>query len=558
MESLGKYKIEAKLGQGAMGCVYKAWHPGFNDYVALKTIQDTRLEGSQLLERFKREGQALAKLKHQNIVRIYDADQADGIHFIVMEYMNGGSLDRIIEARDRSPLARRVGYIVAASHALSYAHRRGLFHRDIKPANIMLHNDANDEAVKVVDFGIARLVDPSERQDFSMSQTNMLIGAPAYMAPELLTGSGRANEQTDIWALGVTLYELIAFEKPFRGNDLDELRGKVVYAKSKPLSHIVPECPNDLDEIVERMIEKNPSRRYSAVDDLLIDLEPIAKRLRAEAAVTLVRRANELCEIGEMEKAKPILTEARKYDATNTQIRELLHRIDEELKSRELLPRLHSHLRRARDFVNAEEYASARAEIAAALSLDADFEPARKYLEEIEEAARKKEFVEEKLRLTKLRMAEGELTQAEMLLKDVEDLDSGNAQFWELRHAIDQERQHRIRRKRLTEILSRARMLMGALLYEECLALLSQALEEFPAEKELRKLHEIVRADAAVELRQQERQRAVDELRALVRKGDFEAAQDKAQQLLRRFPDDVAIQNLRAFAADGIEQSKQR
>src|SRR5208283_2789724 len=125
----------------------------------------------------------------------------------------------------------------------------------------------------------------------------------------------------------------------------DELRGKVVYAKSKPLSHLVPDSPSDLDELVQRMNDKNPSRRYPTVDDLMIDLEPITKRLRAEAAVALVRRANELCEIGEMENAKLILTEARKYDATNTQIRELLHRIDEELRSRELLPRLHSHLR---------------------------------------------------------------------------------------------------------------------------------------------------------------------------------------------------------------------
>src|SRR5262249_49993814 len=110
MERLGKYRIETKLGQGAMGFVYKAWHPGFHDYVALKTIQDTRLGRHQLLERFKREGQALAKLRHQNIVQIYDADEADGIQFIVMEYMNGGSLDRIVEQRDTCPLVKRVGY----------------------------------------------------------------------------------------------------------------------------------------------------------------------------------------------------------------------------------------------------------------------------------------------------------------------------------------------------------------------------------------------------------------------------------------------------------------
>jgi serine/threonine-protein kinase len=178
MEQLGKYRIEAKLGEGAMGFVYKAWHPGFNDYVALKIIQDTRLEGKELLERFKLEGQALAKLKHQNIVQIYDADQANGVHFIVMEYMNGGSLDRIITRRDESrPLAKRVGYMVSVCYALDYAHKRRLFHRDIKPANIMLHVDGSEEIVKVVDFGIAHLVDSSQ------TQTKLLIGAPAYMAP---------------------------------------------------------------------------------------------------------------------------------------------------------------------------------------------------------------------------------------------------------------------------------------------------------------------------------------------------------------------------------------
>lgn len=558
METLGKYKIEAKLGQGAMGCVYKAWHPGFHDYVSLKAIQDTRLEGAQLLERFKREGQALAKLKHQNIVQIYDADQADGIHFIVMEYMNGGSLDRIIERRDRSPLAKRVSYIVPACHALSYAHRRGLFHRDIKPANIMLHNDGNDEVVKVVDFGIARLVDLSETQDFSMSQTNILIGSPAYMAPELLTGTDRANERTDIWALGVTLYELISFERPFQGKDFDDLRRSVIYAKAKSLRHLAPECPHDLDAVVQRMIDKDASRRYPTVEDLLIDLEPIAKRLRSETAVSLIHRANDLCEIGEMENAKSVLTEARRYDPANTQLRELLQKIDEELRRRDLLPRLHTHLKRARDFVHREEYQNARQEIASALSLDATFEPARKYREEIEDEVKKKDFVQEKLRLTRLRITEGELTQAEIFLKELEELDSDNTQSLELRREIEQEKQRRGKRKRLNEIVNRAGVLMAALQEDECLVLLSQGLQEYPEEAELLRLQEIVRDDVAEASRQQERQRGIEELRGLVGKDNFEAAQEKAQQLLRKFPDDVVVENLRSFMMEEIGKDKRR
>jgi serine/threonine protein kinase len=558
MEALGKYKIEAKLGEGAMGCVYKAWHPGFHDYVALKTIQDTRLEGSQLLERFKREGQALAKLKHQNIVQIYDADQAEKIHFIVMEYMNGGSLDRIIEKRDRSPLAKRVGYIVPACHALNYAHRRGLFHRDIKPANIMLQNDGNDEVVKVVDFGIARLVNLSDTQNFSMSQTNMLIGSPAYMAPELLTGTDRANERTDIWALGVTLYELISFVRPFQGKDFDDLRRNIIHAKAKPLRQFAPECPSDLEAVVQRMIDKDVSRRYSTVEDLLIDLEPIAQRLRTETAVSLMHRANDLCEIGELEEAKSVLTEARRYGPANTQLRELLQKVDQELQRRELLPRLHTHLKRARDFVHMEQYQNARNEIACALSLDANFEPARKYLEEIEDEVKKKELVQDKLRLIRLRITEGELTQAEVFLKEIEETGSGNTQSLELRHEIEQEKQHRLKRKRINEIVSRAQVLMAALREDECLALLTQGLQEYPEEAELLRLREIVRSDLAEALRQQERQRGIEEVRALVGKGNFETAQEKAQQLLQKFPNDALVENLKSFVAEEVGKAEAR
>lgn len=555
MKALGKYRIEATLGKGAMGCVYKAWHPGFHDYVALKTIQDSRLEDAQLLERFKREGLALAKLKHQNIVQIYDADQANGIHFIVMEYMNGGSLDRVIETQDNSPLAKRVGYIVPACHALSYAHRRGLFHRDIKPANIMLHFDGNDEIVKVVDFGIARLVDLTEKRDFSLSQTNMLIGAPAYMAPELLAGTDRANERTDIWALGVTLYELISFERPFQGEELRELKDKIIRVKPRSLCQVVPECPSELDTIVQRMLEKDPSSRYQSVEDLLIDLEPIVKGLRCQTAGTLIRKATELCEIGEVENAKSVLTEARRYDPSNTQIRELLHKVDQELRRRELLPRVYGHLKRAREYSHVGNCAKAKEEIALALSLDPSFEPAKQCLGEIEEEARKSQLVQEKLRQTRQRVAEGALTQAQMLLKEIEALDSNNAQLLELRAQIEEENQRREKRKQLNEILNRARVLMAAADYNQCIELLNQGLLQFPADGELRKLQALVRDEIAEASRQQERQRGIDQLRGLVTKGDCESAHNKALELLRLFPNDVVIERWSILAKDGIEKA---
>jgi serine/threonine protein kinase len=556
MERLGKYRIEEQLGRGAMGCVYKAWHPGFHDYVALKTILDTRLEGQVLLERFKRESQALAKLKHQNIVQIYDADQADGIHFIVMEYINGGSLDRIIDARTVTSMAKRVGYIIPVCHALNYAHRKGLFHRDIKPANIMLHHDGNEEIVKVVDFGIARLVDITQGTSFTMSETNLMIGAPAYMAPELFTGTGKADERSDIWALGVTLYELIAYQRPFQGGDLESLRQAVAHGKARPLRTFVAECPGELDDILQKMLEKEPSRRYQNVDELLTDLEPVTKRLSIETASMLFRRANDLFEMGDLDEAKNILLEASRYHPARSDIRELLQAIAQETKRRALLPRLHAHLKRSREFLQLEDFAGARKEIQAALGLDPQFEPAERLLEELEKAATRADLLHEKLRLTRQRLSEGALTQAESILQEAEELEGAKPEFADLRRQISEERTRQERRKRFNEIVARARSLAASADYDSCLELLDHGLREFPGDAELRKLQEIARADRAEADRQAERQREIESIGTLLSQEQFEEALEKASLLLRRFPSDTVVQNLKTLAADQFERER--
>ncbi|MGB7847272.1 MAG: protein kinase [Candidatus Acidiferrum sp.] len=552
MENIGKYRIEAKIGQGAMGFVYKAWHPGFNDYVALKTIQDSRLEGHELLERFRVEGQALAKLKHQNIVQIYDADQAEGIHFIVMEYMNGPGLDQLIERREDISLARKVGYIVPVCQALDYAHKRRLFHRDIKPANIMLQHDGNEEFVKVVDFGIARLL------DFSKTSTNLFIGAPAYMAPELLTAVEKANDKTDIWALGVTFYELIAYRRPFEGTSLEDLKSKIVNCAPQPISQFNSDCPQDLEMVILRMLEKDPCSRYQMIEDLLLDLEPIAKRLGSEAAVTLVRRAEELYEIGELETARSTLGEARKYDPTNTNIKNLLQKIQDDLHRKELSPRLQGHLKRGRELLQAASFREARGEAEAAIGLDSRFEPAHKLLQEVEQAVARVQLLEQKIRLTKRRLSEGALTQAEEVLHEAEQLDIGNPQLRELKRQIEEEHLRREKRKRVNQVLNHARALLAGLDYEECLAEIAEGLKEFPGDTDLRKLQENARAELAELEKQRAKQRAIGESRALIGQEDFAGALSKIEQLSRQYPQDVGIKKLESLALDGARQQKRR
>ena len=529
MEKLGKYRIEAKLGEGAMGFVYKAWHPGFNDYVALKTIQDTRLQGGELLDRFKLEGQALAKLKHTNIVQIYDADQANGVHFIVMEYMNGGSLDRIITRRDETvPLAKRVGYIVPVCNALEYAHKRRLFHRDIKPANIMLHIDGDEEIVKVVDFGIARLVDSTQ------TQTKLLIGAPAYMAPELVTATAKANEKTDIWAVGVTLYELISYRRPFEGNTIEELSRNIVRSQPKPLTQVVPDCPKDLAAVVDKTLQKEPGGRYQSVEELLIDLEPIAKRLRAEFADTLVRRAKDFIEIEEFESAKSALDEARKYDATNLQARSLLPKVQDELKRGQLLPRLQEHVRVGRSYLSTRQYPEARAAAEQAIGLDSRYEPAHKLLEEIQSAEALEEEIEQKVTYARRYISEGELTQASKLIDDIFALDADNREASELGARIRILREELDHRKKLSQFLRSADEFIYAAKYDECLSLISEALREFPGNSELQKRKE----NALAEKSEQDRLLLLNNARKLRTSQQFDQALEVLSELLTKFPGD--------------------
>ncbi len=213
MQYLGKYEIISEIGRGAMGAVYKARDPLIDRLVALKTITGGPSAQTNLLDRFYQEARSAGALQHPNIVTIYELGHEKNTPFIAMEYLEGESLDRIIEQHPVLPLSVKLGYIVRVCDALAYAHQHNVVHRDVKPANIMVTKEG---VVKVVDFGIARLT------DMSMTQPNMMIGSRAYMSPQLYKGE-RADARSDIWAVGVSLYELLAYKRPFIGDSEAEL-----------------------------------------------------------------------------------------------------------------------------------------------------------------------------------------------------------------------------------------------------------------------------------------------------------------------------------------------
>ncbi|HUL45445.1 MAG TPA: protein kinase [Candidatus Bathyarchaeia archaeon] len=543
MQKLGKYEILMELGHGAMGVVYKAKDPSIGRLVALKTINSNLVDRPDLLERFYQEAQSAGKLQHPNIVTIFELGQEKDTPFIAMEYLDGDSLEKTIVRQTDLPLALRVGYIVRICQALEYAHKNRVVHRDIKPGNIMVNSEG---VVKVVDFGIARLV------DFSRTHTNMMIGTPAYMAPELFRKK-KADERTDIWAVGVTFFELLCYQRPFTGEAYDIIQS-ILEDDVPAVSSSVPHCPAEIEAVMQRMLRKASAERYQSMEDVLLDLEPVWNRLKSSEAAMLAERGRELYELGDLVKAQERLRRARLIDSTNNLAKSLLEKITAEVRHREIAPKLEQHLLHGRRYMQSGQLREAQAEAEMALGLDSRHEPAQKLMAEVGAAVAHARQLEQKLRLAKQRLAEGALEEAESALQQATDLDATNAQVLDLRRQVESERARRQRRKQVSEVLHRAKTLWTELQYDECLAVLAEGLKTFPDEPELKNLQDTAHADQA----EQKKQAQVGEVRRLVAQQKFAEARKALEALTREQPQDATVRNLQALLAQEEQEQKRK
>lgn len=270
VQTIGRYEIAEKLGEGGMGTVYKAYDPLLARVVAVKVISGQLDSQPEQRERFFREARAAAQLSHPNIITIYDLGEQDGKPFLAMEYLVGRDLDARMHAPEGMALARKVEIAMAICQGLAHAHACGVVHRDIKPANVFL---ANDGAVKLLDFGLARLI-TSE-----LTRSNMMLGTLNYMAPEQLRAE-RTDHRADIFSLGVVLYELLSGKKPFQGDSFASTMYKILQETPEPLDRIDATLPPQLTTIVDRALAKARDDRYQSVLDLLRDLEAAYETLR--------------------------------------------------------------------------------------------------------------------------------------------------------------------------------------------------------------------------------------------------------------------------------------
>jgi len=269
LQKLGRYEIVEELGRGAMGVIYKAKDPVIGRYVAVKTIRLGDFTDSahvaELHSRLMREAQSAGVLSHPNIVTIFDVGEESGLAYFAMELVEGATLERVIEGTQRLDEAAIVSIARQTADALGFAHQRGIVHRDIKPANIMLTQDGR---VKVADFGIAKV------GSTKMTQTGMLLGSPSYMAPEHFLGKP-LDGRSDIFALGIVLYELLTGQPPFTAENLGTLSYKIVHEDPMPPIKLNPSLSPTLNAIVMKALGRDPASRFQTAEELCAALDAL-------------------------------------------------------------------------------------------------------------------------------------------------------------------------------------------------------------------------------------------------------------------------------------------
>jgi beta-lactam-binding protein with PASTA domain/predicted Ser/Thr protein kinase len=262
-----RYVIERKLGSGGMADVYLAEDQELGRRVALKLLDDRHASDEQFVERFRREAQSAAGLNHPSIVSIFDRGYAEGTYYIAMEYLDGRTLKELLVKNGPTPVPIAIDYARQILGALAFAHRNGIVHRDIKPHNIVVGGDGR---LKVTDFGIAR------SGASQMTEAGSIVGTAQYLSPEQARGAP-VDPRSDIYSLGVVLYEMLTGKVPFSGDTPVEIAMKHLSQVPEPPSELRPEVPHDLDAVVMRALAKDPEQRYATAEEMDADLARVAR-----------------------------------------------------------------------------------------------------------------------------------------------------------------------------------------------------------------------------------------------------------------------------------------
>lgn len=539
---IGRYEIIGEIGRGGMGVVYRGEDKLIGREVAIKTLTEAN---SELRERFYVEARS-GILNHPNIVTIYELGEHDGNPFIAMEFLPGEPLEKILRERGRLPLLESLSVVEQICIGLGFAHSHGLVHRDVKPANVIVLPDGR---VKIVDFGIARLVDQNTR----LTKTDALLGTFHYIAPERLKGEA-SDGRADIWSTGIMLYEMLSGELPFRGKDVSTLY-RVIHEPYVPLSHLVEGVSEGLSAVLNKALAKEVGDRYATAEEMAVDLRALSEDLKRDRVHELLDTARRVHAEREFAHARMILLEAQRIDPANATARMLMQQVQEELSQLQRGEQLRQLLQQAGEALTARRFDDAIALYSQAATLDSD----NAYLiaERLEEAqAQKAQVVRVRSLWEQASEARrrGDLTAAQNLLEQALEIDEKSTDLRNAHSIVLREIRNKEQSMKVESLLRAAREEYNARNYTEAIARLQKAAEIDPTHSEVQQLLFSVTARQKEERRRILLEKLVVEIQESLDGEDFERAQDRVNRALNTLPSEAALLRLKVE----IEQKRRK
>lgn len=536
---IGKYEVVGLLGKGGMGVVYKANDPLLGRSVAIKMMTTLDyVDNPDLLQRFYREAQSTGNLHHRNIVTVYELGDHEGSPYLVMEYLEGETLDAVIQSNRSLPLLDQINFILEVCDGLTYAHQRGVVHRDIKPGNIMV---LKDSGVKIVDFGIAHI------GNRTVTRTGQLLGSLPYMSPEQISGK-QVDARTDIFSLGVVFHQLLTSHLPFEGETPAATLLKIMHERPRPVADYDPSFPSEIDEIILRALAKDREERYPSAQDLAFDLVQIRSRLQDEVVEERLNEAERLLSQEELVKARDKLSEVLKIDRHNTRAVELSRATQQRIQQQEVGAQVRQLRTQAEEAYQKEQFVLALDLIQKAMSLHTTDPDLHRLRSSVQDAKTKSERLQQSVSRAEAAFEHGDLDSAMHAIEEALSVAPDDVHAKSLHRMIQRDWDQRAQRRQALDLIEEARKEFTSRNFTLAMEVLRKAEAIDPDTPQLRSLIETVQAAREQEKRRKALEAIKKDIEANLDRDEFHEAHSRAESALQDFPEDRGLQKLKDLA----------
>lgn len=545
---IGKYDVVDIIGRGGMGVVYRALDPHIGRLVAIKMMTIGFTDNPDLLRRFYREAQSTGTLQHPNIVIVHELGDQDGNPYLVMEYLDGEGLEKIITTRQPLTLVQKLDIIIQVCNALNYAHGHGVVHRDIKPANVIVLKDGG---VKLVDFGIARI--GSE----AMTRTGQVMGTISYMSPEQVNGHV-VDGRSDIFSAGVMLYQLLTYTLPFDAGDTASTLLRILNEPAPAIAKFLPNCPPHLEDCVQRALAKDRDERYQTADDLAFDLLRIREELKRQLADHYIEEAQAAIARQEFARGKELLLGVLEVDTQNLAAKQLLHQVQQALQKQQRAQQVRQLRTMADSAISHKLYRDALAYLEQATGLDKTNADLGKLRQEVEEAASRQQRLDQALHRAELAQQSDELEEARAAAAEALEIDPHSTRAKTVHASVLKAMADRTRQMQIQQILTEATREISARHFTAALDILQKAQGLDAEAPEVAALVKVATSGRQQEVRKRELEATVAGIQESLDREDGAAACQKAEEALQKFPGDPALLKLKGIAEKQRETGERR